>query len=60
MRPRFASVLPTRSFADTRQLAERAEAGGFDTLAVEAHFFFCRFADGDTMARFAQEVVGRL
>jgi probable F420-dependent oxidoreductase len=39
MRPRFAYVLPTRSFAETRALAERAEAVGWDAVAVEDHFF---------------------
>lgn len=39
MRPRFGYVLPTRRFAETRELTERAEAGGFDTIAVEDHFF---------------------
>jgi probable F420-dependent oxidoreductase len=38
-RPRFGVVLPTRSFAETRELAERAEAVGYDTVAVEDHFF---------------------
>src|SRR5262249_33429430 len=39
MRPRFAVVLPQRSFAETRQWAERAEATGYDTVALEDHFF---------------------
>jgi probable F420-dependent oxidoreductase len=39
MRPRFAVVLPQRSFAEARQWAERAEAVGYDTVALEDHFF---------------------
>jgi len=39
MRPRFAVVLPQRSFAEARQWAERAEATGYDTVALEDHFF---------------------
>ena len=39
IKPRFAAVLPTTSFELTRSLAERAEAGGFDTVAIEDHFF---------------------
>jgi len=38
-RPRFAAVLPTRSFEQTRQMAQRAEATGFDTVAIEDHLF---------------------
>ena len=38
-KPKFAAVLPTTSFQQTRDLAERAEAGGFDTVAIEDHFF---------------------
>jgi probable F420-dependent oxidoreductase len=38
-RPRFAAVLPTRRFADAREFAERAEKVGYDTVAVEDHFF---------------------
>ena len=39
IKPRFAAVLPTTSFELTRSLAERGEAGGFDTVAIEDHFF---------------------
>ena len=38
-RPRFGVVLPTRHFPDTRVFAERAEAAGYDAVAVEDHFF---------------------
>ncbi len=38
-RPRFGVVLPTRHFPDTRAFAERAEAAGYDAVAVEDHFF---------------------
>ncbi len=38
-KPKFAAVLPTTSFELTRRFAERAEAGGFDTVAIEDHFF---------------------
>ena len=36
---KFNVVLPTRSFAETRAFAERAEAAGYDAVAVEDHFF---------------------
>jgi probable F420-dependent oxidoreductase len=39
IRPRFAAVLPTTSFELTRTFAERAEAGGFDAVAIEDHYF---------------------
>jgi alkanesulfonate monooxygenase SsuD/methylene tetrahydromethanopterin reductase-like flavin-dependent oxidoreductase (luciferase family) len=35
---RFNVVLPTRSFAGTRQFATRAEARGYDAVAVEDHY----------------------
>jgi len=38
-RPRFNVILPTRSFAETRDFAVRAEATGYDAIAVEDHFF---------------------
>ncbi len=38
-RPKFAAVLPTTSFELTRTFAERAEAGGFDAVAIEDHYF---------------------
>jgi probable F420-dependent oxidoreductase len=38
-RPRFGVVLPTRRFAEARDFAERAEAAGYDSIAVEDHFF---------------------
>lgn len=38
-RLKFAAVLPTTSFEVTRTFAERAEAGGFDAVAIEDHFF---------------------
>jgi alkanesulfonate monooxygenase SsuD/methylene tetrahydromethanopterin reductase-like flavin-dependent oxidoreductase (luciferase family) len=34
----FNVVLPTRSFAETRQFATRAEARGYDAVAVEDHY----------------------
>jgi len=37
--PRFNVVLPTQSFAETREFATRAEAVGYDAVAVEDHFF---------------------
>jgi probable F420-dependent oxidoreductase len=39
IKPKFAAVLPTTSFEVTRTFAERAEAGGFDAVAIEDHFF---------------------
>jgi probable F420-dependent oxidoreductase len=38
-KPKFAAVLSTAGFEQTRTNAERAEAGGFDTVAIEDHFF---------------------
>jgi probable F420-dependent oxidoreductase len=38
-KPRFAAVLPTPTYDSTLTLAQRAEAGGFDTVAIEDHFF---------------------
>ena len=38
-RPRFSVVLPTRSFGEMREIAVRAEATGYDGVAVEDHFF---------------------
>jgi probable F420-dependent oxidoreductase len=38
-RPRFGVVLPTRRFPETREFAERAEAAGYDSIAIEDHFF---------------------
>jgi probable F420-dependent oxidoreductase len=38
-KPKFSVVLPTRGFAETREFAERAEASGWDAVAVEDHFF---------------------
>src|SRR5262245_41097326 len=37
--PRFNVVLPTQSFTETREYATRAEAVGYDAVAVEDHFF---------------------
>lgn len=38
-KPRFSVVLRTPSFAEARSTAERAEAAGYDAVAVEDHFF---------------------
>ncbi|HKD69713.1 MAG TPA: LLM class flavin-dependent oxidoreductase [Candidatus Binataceae bacterium] len=39
IKPKFAVVVPTPSFEQTRTLAERAEASGFDAVAIEDHYF---------------------
>ena len=38
-RPRFGIQLPWRPFAEMRDLAERAEAAGYDSIATADHFF---------------------
>ena len=38
-RPRFGIQLPWCAFADMRDVAERAEAAGYDSIAVADHFF---------------------
>ena len=38
-RPRFGIQLPWRPFAEVRDLAERAEAAGYDSIATADHFF---------------------
>jgi len=36
---KFAVTLPSRDFAETRAMAERAEALGFDAISLDDHFF---------------------
>ena len=38
-RPRFGIQLPWCPFAEMRELAERAEAAGYDSIAAADHFF---------------------
>ena len=38
-RPRFGIQLPWCAFAEMRDVAERAEAAGYDSIAVADHFF---------------------
>src|SRR5208282_424235 len=36
---KFAVTLPSRDFAETRAMAESAEALGFDSVSLDDHFF---------------------